>query len=117
VAGAEQRLDILGKARSPVAGAGVEKVRADARIAADTVAHPFDVGADDDAVGAHEVLDRGAFLEKLRVADDGKVHADTPFRQHLLHRRAHPVGGADRHRALVDDHLVVGTAACLRRTS
>jgi hypothetical protein len=47
-------------------------------------------------------------LRKLRVADDGEVHADAAFGQHLLHRRAHPVGGADRHRALVDDDLVVG---------
>ena len=28
------------------------------------------VGADDDAVGLHEVLDRGAFLQELRVGDD-----------------------------------------------
>jgi hypothetical protein len=36
------------------------------------------VGADDDPVGAHEVVDRGAFLEELRVADHGEVHADRP---------------------------------------
>jgi hypothetical protein len=46
VAGANQRFDILGKTRAAVAGAGVEKVRADARVAADAVAHQFDVGAD-----------------------------------------------------------------------
>jgi len=39
VAGADQRLHILGKARPAVAGASVEKLRADAPVAADAVAH------------------------------------------------------------------------------
>ena len=33
------------------------------------------VGADDDAVGPHEVLDRRAFLQELRVRDHGEVDA------------------------------------------
>ena len=65
------------------------------------------VGTDDDAVGAHEVVDRGTFLQKLRVAADGKGHLDAACRQCRGDRRAHFVGGADGHRALVHDHLVV----------
>ena len=40
------------------------------------LAHELDgalvVGADDDAVRAHEVVDGGAFLEEFRVGDDGE---------------------------------------------
>jgi hypothetical protein len=41
----DQRLHVLGKAAAAVAGAGVEEVIADARVAADAAAHRLDVGA------------------------------------------------------------------------
>jgi hypothetical protein len=68
------------------------------------------VGAHDDAVGAHEVLDRRTFLQELGVGHHGEVHFDAARRQFFGDRRA-PVGRAHRHRALVDDHLVVGHVA------
>ena len=58
-------------------------------------------GAEDDAVGVHEVVDGGALLEELGVADDDEgdlgLLADDP-------RDA--LGGADGDRALVDDDRV-----------
>ena len=60
------------------------------------------VGADDDAVGLHEVLDRGAFLEELGIGDDvERMRACGRERS-----RRHALGGADRHGALVDDDAV-----------
>ena len=38
----------------------------------------FVLGADDDAVGPHEVVDCRAFLEKFRVGDHGEVDVATP---------------------------------------
>ena len=59
------------------------------------------VAADDDAVGLLEVLDRGAFLEELRVGDDV---------ERMWRAGANDLpdarGGADRHGALVDDDPV-----------
>ena len=36
------------------------------------------VGADDDAVRSHEVLDGGAFLQKLRIGDDSERQSSFP---------------------------------------
>ena len=44
-AGVDQRLHVLGEARAAVAAARVEELRADARVAADALAHQLDVGA------------------------------------------------------------------------
>jgi hypothetical protein len=66
------------------------------------------VGADDDAVRLHEVLDRRTFLQELGVGDDGIGHVpQAALDEFFLDGRAHLVGRANRHRALVDDDLVV----------
>ena len=67
---------------------------------------PLIVRADDDAVGAHEVLDRGAFLEEFRVRDDGEIAAEMALLLLLDDRLLHLVGGADRHGGLRHHHLV-----------
>ena len=59
------------------------------------------VGADHHAIGLQEVVDGGALLQELRVADDAERVAGL-----LAHHLAHLLGGPDRHRALVDDDLV-----------
>jgi hypothetical protein len=61
-------------------------------------------GADDDAVGFHEVVDRRTFLQELGVRDHVEVDRDAARGERLGHRRADPVSRADRHRRLVDDH-------------
>jgi hypothetical protein len=74
------------------------------------LAHQLDrprlLGADDDAVGTHEVLHRGALLEELRVGDDAEFGLQAARRQFLGNRRPHPVGGADRHGRLVHNRPV-----------
>jgi hypothetical protein len=65
------------------------------------------LGADDDAVGTHEVLHRGALLEELRVGDDAEFGLRAARRQFLGNRRTHLVGRADRHGRLVHDDLVI----------
>ena len=69
------------------------------------------LAAQDDASGAHEVLDGGTFLQELRVRDhaEGGVHA--ALAQLLGNRRLDLVGGSHRHRAFVHHHLVVGHVA------
>jgi hypothetical protein len=57
--------------------------------------------------GAHEIVDRGAFLQELGIADDRKIDADAPPLELRLDRRPHLVGGADGYGALVDDDLEV----------
>ena len=60
-----------------------------------------------DAIGPHEVVDRRAFLQELRIRHDRKRRAARrsrasqffPITARTLSRRA------DRHRRLVDDHL------------
>ena len=70
------------------------------------------VGADHDAVGLHEVLDRRALLQEFRVRRRRRIGASSPRAAELLgDRRAHAVGGADRHRRLVDDDLELGHPA------
>src|SRR5690606_16049699 len=58
----------------------------------------FLLGADHDAIGLQEVLDRGTFLQKLRIADDI---------ERLLRLRRNPVGDhsmrSDRHGRLIHD--------------
>ncbi len=69
------------------------------------------VGADDDAVRPHEVLDRRAFLQELGVARDGEGHLHAALAQRLRDGRADAVRRAHGHRGLVDDHLPLGHAA------
>ena len=75
------------------------------------LAHHFSrarvLDADDDAIRPHEVLDRGAFLEKLGVGNDAVVDASCARRQLLADRGAHLVGRAHRYRRLVHHDLVV----------
>jgi hypothetical protein len=66
------------------------------------------VGADDDAVGLHEVLDRRALLEELRVGDHVELDRAPRVFKRPRNLRLHLVGGADRHRRLVDDDAVLG---------
>ena len=66
------------------------------------------VGADHHAVGTHEVFDRRAFLEEFRVRNHVEFDLGAALRERFGDRRAHLVGGADRHRGLGDDHLVFG---------
>ena len=68
----------------------------------------FVVTAHHNAVGLHEVIDGRALFQKLRVADHAVRRGDTAFLQLVGHGSAHHVGRAHRHRALVDDHLVIG---------
>ena len=60
------------------------------------------VGADDDAVGPAEILDRRALAQEFGIGDDGKFLAGRGLAHDALDR----VAGADRHRRLGDDHLV-----------
>ncbi len=66
---------------------------------------PLVIGADDDAVGLHEVLDRGAFFQELRVGRHGKGNFRAAPFQLLSDRRTDAIGGAHRHGRLVDDDL------------
>ena len=66
------------------------------------------VGADDDAVGLHEVLDRRAFLQELGVRDHVELDLGAALAERLLDALADLVGGADRHGGLVDDDPVLG---------
>ena len=59
------------------------------------------LGADHHAVGFHEVLDRRALLQELRVADDAERVGGFPPND-----LAHLLGGADGYGALIDDDLV-----------
>ena len=59
--------------------------------------------ADDDPVGVHEVVDRGALLEELRVRDVAEVVAAAADR----------AAGADRHGALHDDRVLARVAELL----
>ena len=61
------------------------------------------VRADDNAVRAHEILDRIALLEKLRIAHHIEVDFDAPSLEFGAYRRPDLVGGADRDRGLVND--------------
>ena len=75
-------------------------------LAQQLLASRSSVGADDDPVGSHAVGDRGAFLEELRVGDRRRSRVGRRARPELGgDRGAHLVGGADRHRRLVDHDL------------
>jgi hypothetical protein len=66
------------------------------------------VRADDDAVGAHEVVDGGAFLEEFRVRHDVERKAAAARPQDGVNFRPDLVRGADGNGALVhDDALTV----------
>jgi hypothetical protein len=60
----------------------------------------FVVKADDDAVGALEIVDRRAFAQKLRVGDDGEFGV----RAGLANDALDLVAGADGNRRFGDDH-------------
>ena len=59
--------------------------------------------ADDDAIGLHEVFDRRALLEELRIADDAERLRRLASRSSSRTR----LRRADRHGALVDDDGVL----------
>src|SRR5690606_4911102 len=63
--------------------------------------------AEDDAIGLHEILDRRAFLEELRVRHHRERDLDTALGEHLADGGLDAVRRADRHRALVDHHPIV----------
>ena len=69
-------------------------------------ANPVGIGADDDAGGACEVLERAAFLEKLRVGADVEVEGGSACRLGAGDAAGNQLDRADRHRRLVDHHLV-----------
>ena len=55
--------------------------------------------ADDDAVGALEILDRRAFAQEFRIGDDGEIGVRIDLADDALDL----VAGADRHGGFVDD--------------
>ena len=68
-------------------------------------------GADDDAVGLHEVFDGGAFFEELGVRDHAEGDALAPFCQLVGYGGPYLVAGADGDGGFVDDEFVAGHAA------
>ena len=52
------------------------------------------VGADHDAVGPHEVLDRRALLQELRIRHHGERRVDAARAKLVGDRRAHAIRGA-----------------------
>ncbi len=74
------------------------------------LAHKIDglriLGADDDAIGAHEVLHRRAFLQELRVGNGTELGFQSARHQFFLYRGAHPVRRADRDGGFAHDDLV-----------
>ncbi len=68
--------------------------------------HCVRIGAHNDARATGEILDGSAFLEEFRVG----AHIEPVFhaarRQLGADRGADPVGGAHRHRGLIDDQLI-----------
>ena len=78
------------------------------------------VGADDDAIGAAEVADGGAFLEKLRIGDDGesrlpqarslrRIGGKAALHQFGSDGGGDEVAGTDRNSRFVGDDLEAGT--------
>ena len=72
------------------------------------------VGADDDAIGLHEVADRGAFLEEFRVRHHVELDLRAARLESAVDLRAHLVGSADRHRRLRDHDAVLADIAADR---
>jgi hypothetical protein len=60
-----------------------------------------------DAVGSHEVGDRRAFLQELRIGHHGELRAGLAALELFLDGRAHPFRGAHGHGGLVDHYPVV----------
>ncbi|MCY1510116.1 hypothetical protein D9M68_444850 [compost metagenome] len=64
-------------------------------------------GTNDDAVGAHAIGNRRAFLEEFGVGNHIKGQVLAPaHRQYLCHTLANLVGGTNRNSRFVDDDLV-----------
>ena len=55
----------------------------------------------------HEVLDRGALLQKFRVGDHVEIHVDASLLQRILDLGANPIRCTDRHGRLVHDDPVL----------
>ena len=68
---------------------------------------PLTVGANDNAVGLHEIGNGRAFLKKLRVGHDIEVQLQPALVQLGTHRSLDPVASTNRHGGLVHHHLVV----------
>ena len=65
------------------------------------------VGADNDAIGLHEVADGVAFLEELGIGDDIELDRLAAFLELLQDRRLDLVGRTHRHRRLIHDDAVL----------
>jgi len=61
------------------------------------------IGADDDPIRLHEIVDRSAFLEEFGIRRDGVADVDPSRRKRFGDRRAHAIGRADGNRRFVDD--------------
>src|SRR5690606_25992736 len=100
---------VLGHLRVP--GPHEDEAVAGAQVGGIELRHAFPgalaVGANDDAIGPHEVLDRRPLLEEFRVAYHIEGDVDAAPGQLVGHRRPYLLGGAHRHRRLVDDHRIV----------
>jgi hypothetical protein len=76
------------------------------------------VRADDDAVRAHEVFDRGAFLQELGIGHDVEFQVDATGGLGVAHRARHLVRGSHGHGRLVHHNAVavhvLADAACHR---
>ncbi len=66
------------------------------------------VGADDDPVRLHEVLDGRAFFQELRVRDHIELHARATPGQRRLQFLANLVGSSYRYGGFRHDHAVAG---------
>ena len=62
--------------------------------------------ADHDAVRAHEIVDRRAFLEELRVGNHAERQLHAAVLQFFFDHGTNPFCGAHRHRRLVHHHAV-----------
>ena len=71
------------------------------------LAHELDairiLGPDHDPVRTHEVVDRGALFEELRIADDIEGGIDATAIEFLLNRIPNHVGSAHRYGRFVDN--------------
>ena len=67
--------------------------------------------ADDDAIGLHEVVDRGTFLQELGIRHHVEVDGRITCCQFPFDGRAYLVGSADGYRRLIDDDFRRGHIA------
>jgi len=74
------------------------------------------VGTDDDAVGTHEIVDRSALLQELRIRHHGELNRSLALFELFGDSCTDLVAGTDRHRGLVDhDPVIVHVATDVAR--